>query len=123
MSQIGHWMMGHAKVGGHDFGLSGGFGNDGLPNGWRCRTRLEPVPGGKVGLWGYRDLTPDEVKRLKADFLTVMPDALSTSYWTSAGHNEVGPASTRIKAWAVGSLEQLRRRPKRVRQRRKKPAQ
>ena len=33
-----------------------------------------------------------------------MPQELSTKYWLSAGHNEVGPMSTDIRNWAIENM-------------------
>lgn len=96
LSQLGHWMMGYAHVGGKKFTLSGELGNDGLP-----------MSSGKFG--NDPAIAMGEWKRLLPR-LTLLPKEIAARYWTDSGHNAVGPNSREaLRAFGLALFKQTYR--------------
>jgi hypothetical protein len=76
MSQLGHFMMGYAHVGGASLVMSGQYGSDGLPCGQH-----------KDGL------TDALIER----FFVRVPQAIADEYW----HGSNGSADATIRQWAM----------------------
>ena len=81
LKQLGHWMMGCARVYGHSITVSGSYGSDGLP----CSV-------------------PQDVY----DRLTVeLPKELHEAWNKGGGHNGAGSESSMIRKFALEHLSQL----------------
>ena len=93
MEQVGQWMMGETHINGKRLGLSGGFGNDGLPNHF-IESRLVFGDTEKEISW----------EEDGGEFVFV-PTVLTLRYWTSSGHNAVGSAAPLFKQWAASTKE------------------
>lgn len=85
MRQLGHWMMGSARIGPCRLGVSGTYGDDGLP-----------MDGRKL---------PDEVWGK----LVVVPAELTEKFWGGGGHNCAGSEGPAMVEWAKENLAKLRR--------------
>lgn len=81
--QLGHWMMGAARVHGHRITLSGSYGGDGLT----CNVPDEVYEGYGVEL-------PEELRKAWAD---------------GGGWNSAGSEAPKMREWALQNLEELRR--------------
>jgi hypothetical protein len=77
MRQMGHWMMGSAKVGQHRITLSGSYGSDGLP----CSV-------------------PDDVY----DAGVELPAELYQAWANGGGWNSAGSESDQMRAWAKSTF-------------------
>jgi hypothetical protein len=115
LRQMGHWMMGGVTLAGNYFSVSGGLGNDGLPHDWKLMFQSEPpskeYPSGR---WDHRRLMKEEVQHLKDNYLTQIPEEISTAYHLDeTGHNSVGAAPAKLlRKWAMENLKALQRRPR-----------
>ena len=76
LHQLGHWMMGCARIADSSITLSGCYGSDGLP----C---------------DYEKLS--EKARTK---LIEVPAELATKFWKSEAHNDAGNEGPAIRGWA-----------------------
>lgn len=76
LKQLGHWMMGTAKIGGQSVTVSGAYGNDGLP-------------------MDYEKLSPKARKHL-----VELPPDLTEKFWAGGGWNEAGAEARDMHAWA-----------------------
>jgi hypothetical protein len=91
MAQLGHFMMGQAKIApGTTITLSGTYGDDGLP--------CDPAKIGK--LW---------------ETLLPLPGDLTEAFWSGGGHNSAGSEGPAVRDWALVNLPALRKagRPRR----------
>lgn len=84
LRQLGHFMMGGAKVGGHDVTVSGAYGHDGLP--------LDPRD--FPGIW---------------DRLVPLPETLVDAFWSGGGHNSSGNEEGAMRRWANANLVELQK--------------
>lgn len=84
MRQLGQFMMGRVKIGAYDVGLSGTYGDDGLP----CDPDKFP------GLW---------------EKLMPLPQDLSTKLWNGGGWNSAGSEGMDMHTWANTNLAALRK--------------
>lgn len=100
LRQLGHFMMGRAKVAGHEIGVSGAYGHDGLPGN----------PDDFPGLWGS---------------LAPLPTELAEQFWSGGGHNSTGNEEGAMRRWAKANLTELqkaaRTKPKPSTQKRRGP--
>lgn len=85
LSQLGHWMLGSARIADARVTVSGAYGSDGLPGDLvkltaRARSRL-----------------------------TRLPDDLTRELWHGGGHNSAGIEAPSIRAWAraIGRGEKI----------------
>jgi hypothetical protein len=76
MEQCGHWMMGAARIAGERVGLSGAYGDDGLP-------------------MNFEKLTPAQ----RRAFIKI-PDDLAEVFWKGGGHNSAGSEAEAMVEWA-----------------------
>lgn len=90
LSQVGHWMMGTARMYGHSVTMSGAYGSDGLtisvsrlPEPIRDRVRAEMAP------------LPDWLYRLWAD---------------GGGWNSAGSEADKMRKWARETFPSRRRK-------------
>jgi len=83
LHQLGHFMMGQAKIGPHAVTVSGCYGNDGLPD------DPDPYP----GLW---------------ERLIPVPEELTDAFWQGGGHNSCGSEGPAMHEWAVDNEKKLR---------------
>jgi hypothetical protein len=81
MKQLGHWMMGHARIHGHTLTLSGSYGSDGLP-----------------------DTVPTEVYDRGVD----LPQELYRAWKDGGGWNGAGSEGPLMRKWALENLDALR---------------
>jgi len=81
LRQLGHFMMGTARIAGQSVTISGAYGNDGLP----C---------------DYETLTP--AARAK---LTPVPPDLTKAFWKGGGHNSAGREAPAMREWAERLIE------------------
>jgi len=88
LRQSGHFMVGGAKVAGHEISLSGAYGNDGLPIDAFVHGGTEKYP----GLW---------------EVLVPLPEGLTRKFWKSGGHNEPGEEGPSVHRWALEHLAVL----------------
>lgn len=111
MRQCGHWMIGHVKICRYEIGLSGGFGNDGLP----CELKRHLVVTEENGEREAKhvDIPAEDIERIWKQ-LTPMPVDLAERYWKADdGHNSVpGSVAGDIRKWALENLKELRKRIK-----------
>jgi hypothetical protein len=84
LSQLGHWMMGIARIGGVSVSVSGAYGSDGLP------------------------MRPEKFWTAWECALPIPPD-LERVFWDGGGHNTYGSEAPAIKAWARAHIKELRR--------------
>jgi hypothetical protein len=84
LRQLGHWMMGTARIGGHSLTVSGSYGGDGLT----CD--YEKLP---------------KAARAK---LVRLPDDLTNEFWAGGGHNTSGAEAPAMRKWAMGNLDALK---------------
>jgi hypothetical protein len=84
LKQLGHWMMGIARIAGERISVSGDYGNDGLP------MHFQECPS------SYRDR------------LVLVPEGLATQFWESGGHNCAGNERTAMREWAIENEALLR---------------
>lgn len=83
LRQCGHFMMGRVEIGGCKLTLSGGFGNDGLPE------DKEKV----AAIW---------------DKMVKVPQELADRYWSdTSGHNSVGELAPEFAKWALENIKAL----------------
>jgi hypothetical protein len=82
LSQLGHFMVGRANIGGRWISVSGSYGHDGLPL---------PVPPA-VYLRGV-----------------ILPDNLRDAWDKGGGWNGAGAEAEAIRSWALANLENLTR--------------
>lgn len=80
LHQLGHWMMGRARIQGQVIVVSGAYGNDGLPE-------------------DYEKLTPAARKAL-----VELPPDLVEKFWAGGGHNSTGTEAAAIREWAIKTL-------------------
>lgn len=81
LEQVGHWMMGTARIYGHSVTISGAYGNDGLTKNVSHELFLEGYP---------------------------LPDPLYKAWATdTAGWNSAGSEGPSIREWAVAHLHYL----------------
>jgi len=78
MEQVGHFMMGKARIGGHTYTVSGSYGSDGLP----------------------MDLHREHWER----FGTEVPEDLYEAWKTGGGHNSAGSEAEQMRKWAESEL-------------------
>lgn len=76
LKQLGHWMMGKARILGHSYSVSGAYGGDGLP------MTVEKIP-------------PDARK---------LPDELHEAWSRGGGWNNVGSEASAMVEWARKEL-------------------
>ena len=81
LRQLGHWMMGTARIAGQSLTLSGSYGSDGLP----C---------------DYEKLT--EAARTK---LTEVPTELAEEFWRGGVHNCAGSEAAAMRKWALETFK------------------
>jgi hypothetical protein len=81
LKQMGHWMMGHATIGGREITVSGSYGEDGLPMSW------------DRGLWERGVPLPEDIALMWAK---------------GGGHNQSGAEGASVHAWATANLRALR---------------
>lgn len=81
LSQMGHFMSGHIRIGGQSLYVEGPIGSNGLPlnyqdcpEGWR--TKLTPVP-----------------------------ESVAAVYWADNGHNDIGSAAPTLRGWALETFQ------------------
>lgn len=86
LSQLGHWMMGRARVADSKVSVSGPYGHDGLPG----------------------DL--DKLTHRARALLVRVPDAETLAYWHGGGHNSTGTEAPTLRQWARAHYKQLTRR-------------
>lgn len=81
LSQLGHWMMGTARIKGHSISLSGSYGGDGLP----VTTEIDEV---------YEAAIPVPLELYKA--------------WSAGGgHNSCGSEAGAMRDWALKNIKEL----------------
>ena len=80
LRQLGHFMMGTARIAGQSVTVSGAYGADGLPR-------------------DYEELT--EAGRAK---LTEVPVDVAAAYWAGDGWNGAGKEAPVLRAWALRAL-------------------
>ena len=91
LKQLGHWMMGEARLGGLEISLSGPIGHDGLP--------LDSSDAHR---------TPqDELWRKVWDRLVPLPEEVAEAYRRDDGWNSVGKAAPVLQEWALANLKAL----------------
>jgi len=99
LAQLGHFMMGHARIGGFGITLSGAYGNDSLP----LNFDSFGVHDHHVDQYGrekfHRYLTFDECVSIRARFVR-LPDDLSSLYWADQSSNFV--TAEKIAAYVRG---------------------
>jgi hypothetical protein len=88
LKQFGHWMMGHAKLYGYKFTLSGSYGADGLT----CTM-------------------PDDIYNSCG---VELPQELYDAWNKGGGWNSSGSEGPSIRQWAKDNLAALKKRPKLV---------
>jgi len=81
LRQLGHWMMGTARIADQSLTLSGSYGSDGLP----C---------------DYEKLT--ESARTK---LIELPAELIEEFWKGGGHNCAGSEASAMRNWALATFK------------------
>lgn len=77
MRQVGHWMMGSARIGSHRITLSGSYGSDGLPT-----------------------TVPDSVYKLGVP----LPQELYDAWSNGGGWNCAGSEAEAMRKWALSAL-------------------
>lgn len=82
MTQMGHWMMGSARVGAVRLSLSGSYGSDGL--------------------------TCDLKTGIPWETLVPLPAHLYDEWNTGGGHNSAGSEGPSMHQWAMANLPALR---------------
>jgi hypothetical protein len=80
LKQIGHFMMGRARIGGEWVTISGAYGNDGLP---------KHLP---HGVW---------------EIGVPLPPSLFDAWNTGNGWNDAGSEAAAMQSWATKNLRQL----------------
>jgi hypothetical protein len=81
LEQVGHFMMGTARIGGQQFSVTGSYGNNGLPM---------SVPD---GIWKHYGVD--------------VPDELYEEWKNGGGHNAAGAEAGPLREWAVEELAAL----------------
>lgn len=81
LRQMGHWMMGAARIAGQSVTVSGSYGSDGLP-------------------MDYEDLTPAAQAKL-----VELPPDLADKFWAGGGHNEAGNEAFAMRDWALAAFK------------------
>lgn len=104
-TQLGHWMMGSAKIRGYSIGLSGSYGSDGLPlTLYRHFIGVEVVNGKKEAQYkGFND----EEKRNIWDNLIPLPSELYDAWNKGEGWNGAGKEGPAMKEWAIANFVPL----------------
>lgn len=84
LSQLGHFMMGTARIGGHSVVVSGNFGSDGLPD--------------TIGQYG--------IPSALAPYFTKLPNDVASSYWHSGEDYHAGKSGDyrQLGLWALARL-------------------
>jgi len=83
LRQLGHWMMGKARIYGHNFTVSGAYGGDGLT----------------------MDVPQEVYDRLQVE----LPDSLVEAWNKGGGWNSAGSEAPMIREWALENLDRLRK--------------
>ena len=84
LHQLGHWMMGTARIAGQSVTVRGAYGSDGLT-------------------MDYEKLTP--AARAK---LIEVPTELAETFWHGGGHNTAGPEAPAMREWALKTFKPAR---------------
>lgn len=97
LRQLGHFMMGRIKLGGHDLSVSGTYGSDGLPHMLTSYIVDRQI----------RSFTPEQARALFAK-LHPIPQHLQDAFWADGGHNGPGSEAKAMLAWARHYIKSLR---------------
>jgi hypothetical protein len=108
MEQLGHFMMGHVRIGGYSLTLSGSYGSDGLP--FDLGRYFVGLVDGEAK---FADFTPEQ-KAAIWEQLTPLPPELAETYWKSDGHNDAGTAGPALRKWAKENMAAMRKTIHRV---------
>jgi hypothetical protein len=81
LEEIGHFMMGDARIGGESFTVTGAYGNNGLPM---------QVP-----------------RQIWEDYGEPVPDRLYEEWKEGGGHNSAGTEAGPVREWAEEKLAAL----------------
>ena len=81
LEQVGHYMMGTARIGGETFTVSGTYGDDGLPL---------SVP-----------------REVWEEYGTPVPEDLYEAWNKGGGHNSAGTEAEAMQEWALKNLDEL----------------
>ena len=78
LEQMGHYMMGKARIGGESFTVSGAYGNNGL--------------------------TLDVPREIWEEYGTPVPEHLREAWKDGGGHNSAGSEGEALREWAIREL-------------------
>lgn len=81
LKQLGHYMMGTARIGGESFTVSGAYGGNGLPLS-----------------------VPDDIYE---GYGLLLPDDLFEEWKTGGGHNSAGTEAEPLREWAIENYDRL----------------
>ena len=85
LRRLGQWMMGEIWVQGIRVGLSGDYGNDGLP------------------------IDSEKLTKEAWDQLVILPQDLTDAFWKGGGHNSIGEEGQAMWVWANENLVALKK--------------
>lgn len=81
LEQMGHYMMGTARIGGESVTMSGSYGNNGLP------TSVPP--------------------QIHDKYCTLLPTELYELWSEGGGHNSAGSEAQQMRDWALDNFDKL----------------
>jgi len=94
LRQLGHWMMGYARVYGESLTVSGTYGSDGLPK----HIDTLRFPNGEYFHHQWRKPSDEWIDRVWQS-ATPVPQELYDMWATGGGHNSAGSEGPSMRQW------------------------